>query len=84
VLEELPQIELSNKTDLEKQSKSTPFQLDESYQQVLESVGYEPTAVDTVVQRSGLTADAVCSMLLVLELQGLVAASSGGYYSLTC
>ncbi|MEJ2141488.1 MAG: DNA-processing protein DprA [Gammaproteobacteria bacterium] len=57
VLEELPQIELSNKTDLEKQSKSTPFQLDESYQQVLESVGYEPTAVDTVVQRSGLTAD---------------------------
>ena len=84
VLEELPQIELSNAVDLEKQPETTPFQLDESYQRVLESVGYEPTAVDTVVQRSGLTADAVCSMLLVLELQGFVAASSGGYYSLTC
>ena len=84
VLEELPQIELSNDISVEKQPESTPFQLDESYQQVLESVGYEPTAVDTVVQRSGLTPDAVCSMLLVLELQGFVAASSGGYYSLTC
>ena len=59
-------------------------ELDKDYQRVLESVGHAPTAVDTVVQRSGLTADAVCSMLLVLELQGLIASTSSGHYCQTC
>ena len=53
---------------------------DDEYQQVLKCVDFEPTSVDKVVERSGLTADAVCSMLLVLELQGYVTALSGGYY----
>lgn len=56
------------------------FDMDKEYQQVLKSVGFEPTSVDTVVERSGLTPDAVCSMLLVLELQGYISAVSGGYY----
>ena len=60
------------------------IELDGDYQRVLESVGHAPTAVDTVVQRSGLTADAVCSMLLVLELQGLIASTSSGHYCQTC
>ena len=68
----------NNKKD-EKELNS--FQnVDEEYQQVLKCVDFEPTSVDKVVERSGLTADAVCSMLLVLELQGYVTALSGGYY----
>jgi DNA processing protein len=59
-------------------------ELDSEYKRVLESIGHEPTAVDTVVQRSGLTTDAVCSMLLVLELQGLIASTSSGHYCQTC
>ena len=54
--------------------------VDEEYRQVLKCIDFEPTSVDKVVERSGLTADAVCSMLLVLELQGYVTALSGGYY----
>jgi len=54
--------------------------IDDEYKQVLKCVDFEPTSVDKVVERSGLTADAVCSMLLVLELQGYVTALSGGYY----
>lgn len=54
--------------------------VDDEYKQVLKCVDFEPTSVDKVVERSGLTADAVCSMLLVLELQGFVTALSGGYY----
>ena len=54
--------------------------VDDEYKQVLKCVDFEPTSVDKVVERSGLTADAVCSMLLVLELQGYVKALSGGYY----
>lgn len=54
--------------------------VDAEYQEILKCVDFEPTSVDKVVERSGLTADAVCSMLLVLELQGYVTALSGGYY----
>ena len=54
--------------------------LDDEYKHVLKCIDFEPTSVDKVVERSGLTADAVCSMLLVLELQGYVTALSGGYY----
>lgn len=57
------------------------LELDEEYQKVLQSVDYAPTSVDKVVERSGLTADTVCSMLLVLELQGFIQALSGGFYS---
>ncbi|MDQ3796108.1 MAG: hypothetical protein M3294_00640 [Pseudomonadota bacterium] len=47
---------------------------------MLECLGYDPTPVDEVIERSGLTADAVSSMLLVLELKGLVAVGTGGLY----
>ncbi len=60
------------------------FELDQEYRKVLDCVGHEPTPVDTVVERSGLTADAVCSMLLVLELQGLIVTTAGGHYCQTC
>jgi DNA processing protein len=36
--------------------------------------------VDVVVERSGLTADIVSSILLVLELEGHVTACPGGRY----
>lgn len=47
---------------------------------LLEMVGDAPTSVDVLVERSGLTPPAVSSMLLVLELQRLVAAAPGGGY----
>lgn len=54
--------------------------LDEDYQRLLQAVDYEPTRIDSLVERTTLTADAVSSMLLILELQGLVkATTSGGY-----
>lgn len=48
---------------------------------LLNYIGFEPTAVDTLVERSGLTADQVSSMLVVLELHGLVASAPGGLYT---
>lgn len=53
--------------------------LDELHQQLLRQVGENPTALDTIVIQSGLTASAVSSMLLTLELKGYVSAVSGGY-----
>ena len=59
------------------------FELDDDYRRLLELVSYDPTSVDSLVNRSGLTAQAVSSMLLQLELGGFVASVTGGLYTRT-
>lgn len=54
--------------------------LDPEYAQVLAALGYEPLPVDQIILNTGLTADTVSSILLMLELQGLVTACGGGHY----
>src|SRR5699024_7982396 len=41
---------------------------DPEYQRLLEAVGFDPTPVDQIIERSQLTPAAVSSMLLMLEL----------------
>jgi DNA processing protein len=53
--------------------------LDDEYQALLACIGHEATPVNQMVERSGLTAEAVSSMLLLLELQGFVESAAGGY-----
>ncbi len=45
---------------------------------LIEHIGYDPVRVDRLIEGSGLTADVVSSMLLQMELQGLVMPSPGG------
>jgi len=59
------------------------FALDADYRRLLDCLDFAPTAVDILVERSGLTADAVSSMLLLLELEGYVASAAGGAYART-
>jgi DNA processing protein len=47
---------------------------------LLAHLGFDPCDIDTLVVRSGLTADAVSAMLLQLELEGKVGSLSGGLY----
>jgi DNA processing protein len=54
--------------------------LDARLAQLLEQLGYDPVAPDTLVERSGLTPEAISSMLLHMELRGLIAACPGGKY----
>jgi DNA processing protein len=56
-------------------------ELSGDYSELLELMGYEPVAVDQLVQRSGLTPEQVSSMLLLLELEDRVHASAGGRYT---
>lgn len=56
-------------------------ELDSDYKRVLQCLGYEPTPVDLVIERSGLTTAVVSSMLLVLELHGYITSAPGGVYS---
>lgn len=57
-----------------------PAQHDADYVRLLEALGWDTVDVDTLVQRSGLTAAEVSSMLLILELEGSVQSLAGGRY----
>lgn len=53
--------------------------LDGDYAKLMQYIGFEMTPVDTLIERSGLAAETVSSLLLMLELQGYITAVSGGY-----
>jgi DNA processing protein len=55
-----------------------PPRLDSTMVTLLEHIGHDPVSIDTLIERSGLTADAVSSMLLQMELNGLVSNCPGG------
>ena len=57
-----------------------PDGYDADYQQLLAALGDAPASLDQLVDRTGLTVEAVSSMLLVLELDGVIAPSSGGLF----
>ncbi|MCK9606673.1 MAG: DNA-processing protein DprA [Methylomonas sp.] len=54
--------------------------LDLEQQNLLKLIPYSPITVDNLVQDSGYSVETVSSMLLVLELQGYIAAAAGGSY----
>ncbi|MCP3870875.1 MAG: DNA-protecting protein DprA [Gammaproteobacteria bacterium] len=56
---------------------------DGEYRLLLQGMDYDPTSVDLLIERTGLTAESVSSMLLRLELEGYVSPSPGGRYCLT-
>lgn len=53
---------------------------DADYKGLLAAMGDAPASLDQLVDRTGLTVEAVSSMLLVLELDGVIAPSSGGLF----
>jgi DNA processing protein len=54
--------------------------LHKGHQILLDALGFEPAGVDLLVERTGLRADEVASMLLMLELEGRVESYPGGLY----
>jgi DNA processing protein len=82
VLEELGPlagVETITKT-ISTQGTENEFEIDGDYQQLFEVLGYDPIEIDVLIERCGLTAEAVSSMLLLLELQGQVESLPGGRY----
>ncbi len=47
---------------------------------IMDSLGFDPVSVNEIVERSGLTASDVSSILLALELEGHVCSQVGGMY----
>lgn len=55
-------------------------QLDKDYEILLDALGYGPAGVDELVGRTGLSSQALASMLLNLELSGQIALHDGGRF----
>jgi DNA processing protein len=84
IIEELPGM-LAGISEGITQADATPVTVaardrDPEYERLLELMGWDPATVDILVNRSGLTADEVSSMLLILELEGSVEPLAGGFY----
>ncbi len=60
-----------------------PCMLSPDQLQLLDYMKFDTITVDQLVTRSGLTAAAVSSMLLILELDGRVVSQAGGRYART-
>jgi DNA processing protein len=56
---------------LEKPTEASPL---------MDSMGFDPVAVESLIERSGLTSENLSAMLLMLELEGKVASLPGGRY----
>jgi DNA processing protein len=50
------------------------------FDRLLALMGYDPVNMDALVERSGLTTEAISSMLLRMELEGIVEVVPGGTY----
>jgi DNA processing protein len=55
---------------------------DALYRRLRECLSFDPASIDSLAENSGLTIEQVSSMLLILELEGVVESLSGGRYSL--
>jgi DNA processing protein len=55
--------------------------LDKQHKILLDALGFDSADLDMLIGRTGLKAEAVSSMMLILELEGHVQAAPGGRYS---
>ena len=56
------------------------WQQDRQYQHLLDTLGHDPTSLDVLCERTGQTVAELSSMLLMLELEGVVKTLPGNRY----
>ncbi|WP_202845472.1 DNA-processing protein DprA [Luteimonas saliphila] len=57
-----------------------PRQDDPDYQRLWSAIGHDPSPMDQLLERTGLTTAELSSMLLVMELDGRIVLEHGRYY----
>jgi DNA processing protein len=71
----------SNKNSVDENNNSHTALADADQRLILETMGYDPISIDQLVIQTGLTAEALSSILLLLELNGFIASSGRGSYT---
>jgi DNA processing protein len=70
---------LKDKENIPEKPKDLHKTLDPDHQKLLKCLAYEPSSIDELVQTSNFTAAEVASMLLILELEGIIVCQNGRY-----
>ena len=60
--------------------ETAPLESQPGYAELLAALGFDPCGISDLARRTGLTAAELSSMLLLLEMEGLVEALPGGRY----
>ena len=60
--------------------ETAPLERQPGYAELLAALGFDPCGITDLARRTGLTAAELSSMLLLLEMEGLVEALPGGRY----
>ena len=60
--------------------ETEPLERQPGYAELLAALGFDPCGISDLARRTGLTAAELSSMLLLLEMEGLVEALPGGRY----
>lgn len=85
ILDELPTAILANTTLSSSPLGSDPVESitshnDSETARIMQSMGYDAVSFEILLTKTGLTSQALSSMLMLLELEGKVAALAGGQY----
>lgn len=85
ILDELPTAILANTTLSSSPLGSDPVEPiashnDSETARIMQSMGYDAVSFEILLTKTGLTSQALSSMLMLLELEGKVAALAGGQY----
>ncbi len=84
IMEIAPQLEDAiDRAQPDRHAASLP-EPDDEQRAILKHIDFEPTSVDTVIARSGLTPDKVSSILLALEIENTVCSTPDGRYQRIC
>ncbi|MBT8073695.1 MAG: DNA-protecting protein DprA [Xanthomonadales bacterium] len=73
-------LEIADDDQVPTAEKNESLLEDPDYSRVWKVLGYEPKPVDTIIEQTGLSAREISSMLLMMELKGLVVKQRGGRY----
>ncbi len=83
VLEELGQLSRAAVREENGQNKAmaeNDLPIEGDYAALLDKMGFDPTSVDELIAETHFTAEEISSMLLVMELEGLVSSAPGGLF----
>lgn len=83
IIEEIGMLAMAcvNENNAADQDNEYKENLDAKCKLLLDTMSYDGLSIDRLVELTGLTIESVSSMLLILELHGLVVSQAGGVYT---
>ena len=79
-MEIMQRLDLPDETPVKASGDKQSLLDDPDYRKVWEVLGFDPKPVDTIIEQTGLSAREISSMLLMMELKGVILKQGGGKY----